>query len=277
MNRSFLITEDERRRIIGMHQTATKKHYIMEKYEGGLIMEGDDLCDIECENKIAAYGSNGDAVKEIQHALSKCGFNIKYEGGGMNTGCAKDKNKCDGKFRQHTRDAVKEFQKANGLFVDGKVGSITLAKLVSEGCLDDPQCDCNNQQDVIDDYDQDIIDTDPIKIIDTVDCEKLKKCVKEYILSLDIPDYKGFKSCIGNEDQLKDSDQEDPANFDKDGFVEGCAWFIRTNENTVGYKRIMSCPDYLNCMPSTNRDNLKYCNSKAIQACKAKGCTKITY
>lgn len=276
MNRSFLITEDERRRIIGMHQTATKKHYIMEKYDGGLIMEGDDLCDIECENKIAAYGSNGEAVKEIQHALSKCGYNIKYEGGGMNTGCAKDKKNCDGKFRQHTRDAVKEFQKANGLTVDGKVGSITLAKLVSEGCLDDPQCDCKNQQDVIDDNDQDIIEIDPIKIIDSVDCEKLKKCVKEYILSLDIPDYKGFKSCIGSDNQLKDTDKENILELDKNGFVEGCAWFIRTNENTVGYKRIMGCPSYVDCMPKIGGTN-EWCNTKAIKMCEERGCTKITY
>jgi hypothetical protein len=274
MNRSFLITEDERRRIIGMHQTATKNQYIMEKYEGGLIMEGDDLCDIECEDKIAAYGSNGEAVKEIQHALSKCGYNIKYEGGGMNSGCAKDKKNCDGKFRQHTRDAVKEFQRANGLTVDGKVGSITLAKLVSEGCLEDPQCDCKDFQE--DDYIEDVIDTDPIKIIDTVDCEKLKKCIKNHILT-PVPDYPSFEKCIGDNEKKRDSDREDPAELDKDGFVEGCAWFIRTNENTVGYKRIMSCPDYLNCMPSTNKQNTTYCNSKAIQACKAKGCTKITY
>ena len=145
MNRRFTITEEEKRRIIGMHQIATKSHYIMEKYEGGLIMEGDDLCEIECERKVAAYGSNGDAVKEIQHALSKCGYNTKYEGGGMKQGCGEDKNNCDGKFREHTRDSVKEFQRENGLTVDGKVGSDTLKKLVSEGCLDDPQCDCKKQ------------------------------------------------------------------------------------------------------------------------------------
>ena len=107
MNKRFTITEEEKRRIIGMHQIATKSHYIMEKYEGGLIMVGDDLCEIECERKIAAYGSNGDAVKEIQHALSKCGYNTEYEGGGMNQGCGEDKNNCDGKFREHTRDSVK--------------------------------------------------------------------------------------------------------------------------------------------------------------------------
>jgi hypothetical protein len=273
MNRSFLITEDERRRIIGMHQTATKKHYIMEKYEGGLIMEGDDLCDIECEYKIAAYGSNGDAVKEIQHALSKCGYNIKYEGGGMNAGCAKDMKKCDGKFRQHTRDAVKEFQRENKLTDDGKVGSITLAKLVSKGCLKDPQCDCKNRQDEIDDdnQNQDIINIDPIKIIDSVDCDKLKKCVKEYILNIPVPDYNGFISCIGNDNQ-----SEDNPDLNKDGFIEGCTWFIRTNENTLGYKRIMACPSYVDCMPKINGTN-KWCNTKAIKMCSERGCTKITY
>jgi len=192
MNRRFTITEEEKRRIIGMHQIATKNHYIMEKYEGGLIMEGDDLCEIECERKMAAYGSNGDAVKEIQHALAECGYNTKYEGGGMNQGCREDKNKCDGKFRQHTRDSVKEFQEGNGLTVDGKVGSETLKKLVSEGCLTDPQCDCEKQ-----DIDQDDTKQD---YVEQFDCEEVKHCMEKYLFRKTtlVPDYSGFMECILN-------------------------------------------------------------------------------
>ena len=194
MNKRFTITEEEKRRIISMHQTANKNHYIMEKYEGGLIMEGDDLCEIECERKIAAYGSNGDAVKEIQHALSKCGYNTKYEGGGMNAGCAKDKKNCDGKFKEHTRDSVKEFQKKNGLIVDGKVGSDTLKKLVSEGCLDDPQCDCKKQ-----DFDQEFEKDDTKEdYVEQFDCEEVKYCMEKYLFRSTAPDYPGFMECILN-------------------------------------------------------------------------------
>ena len=269
MNKRFTITEEEKRRIIGMHQTANKNHYIMEKYEGGLIMEGDDLCEIECERKIAAYGSNGDAVKEIQHALSKCGYNTKYEGGGMNQGCREDKNKCDGKFRQHTRDSVKEFQEGNGLTVDGKVGSETLKKLVSEGCLDDPQCDCEKQ-----DIDQDDTKQDDTKqdYVEQFDCEEVKHCMQKYLFANPVPDYPGFMECILN-NARNDNDKTDYPNFDKDGFVEGCYWYIRTNENTVGYKKIDKCPQYINCMPIAGGVN-KNCNSIGIKMCIKAGCTK---
>jgi len=201
MNKRFTITEEEKRRIIGMHQTANKNHYIMEKYEGGLIMEGDDLCEIECERKMAAYGSNGDAVKEIQHALAECGYNTKYEGGGMNQGCREDKNKCDGKFRQHTRDSVKEFQEENGLTVDGKVGSNTLKKLISEGCLDDPQCDCEKQ-----DFDQEFKQDDTKQdYVEQFDCEEVKHCMQKYLFANPVPDYSGFMECILN-NARKDND-----------------------------------------------------------------------
>ena len=201
MNRRFTITEEEKRRIIGMHQIATKSHYIMEKYEGGLIMAGDDLCEIECERKIAAYGSNGDAVKEIQHALSKCGYNTKYEGGGMKQGCGEDKKNCDGKFREHTRDSVKEFQRENGLTpVDGKVGSDTLEKLVSEGCLKDPQCNCKEQE-----FEQDDTKEDYVK---QFDCEEVKHCMQKYLFANPVPDYPGFMECILN-NARNDNDKTD--------------------------------------------------------------------
>jgi hypothetical protein len=273
MNKSFLITEQERKRIIGMHTYATRTQHLNEIYEGGIIQEGDDLCEIICKRKMAAYGSNGDAVKEIQHALAKCGYNAKYEGGGMNTGCAKDKNSCDGKFRQHTRDAVKEFQKDNKLTVDGKVGYNTLMSLQEEGCIDLPDCKCdddNNQK-----QDNDLKFDDPKKMIDDVNCDTLKKCVYDHIIMVPVPDYNKFNKCIGG-GQKDDTDLKDNIYLDKEGFVEGCTWHIRTNDTTQGYKRIIECPKSLNCMPGPNKD-MKYCNSKAIKACEAKKCTNITY
>ena len=263
MNKRFTITEEEKRRIIGMHQTANKNHYIMEKYEGGLIMEGDDLCEIECERKIAAYGSNGDAVKEIQHALSKCGYNTKYEGGGMNAGCAKDKKNCDGKFKEHTRDSVKEFQRENGLTVDGKVGSDTLKKLVSEGCLDDPECDCE-EQDIDQEFKQDDTKEDYVK---QFDCEEVKHCMQKYLFASPVPDYSGFMECILN-NARKDSDNTNYPDFVKDGHIIQCYWYVD------GIKK-SECPQYINCMPMTGGDN-KNCNSIGIKACIKAGCTKKT-
>jgi hypothetical protein len=45
---------------------------------------------------------------------------------------------------------------------------------------------------------------DPIfKSIDSIDCEKLKKCVKDHILITTAPDYLGFEKCIGGGDKQK--------------------------------------------------------------------------
>ena len=185
----------------------------------------------------------------------------------MNQGCGEDKNNCDGKFREHTRDSVKEFQRENGLTVDGKVGSDTLKKLVSEGCLDDPECDCE-EQDFDQEFEQDDTKEDYVK---QFDCEEVKHCMQKYLFASPVPDYSGFMECILN-NAIKDSDKTDYSDFDKDGFVEGCSWYIRTNENTAGYKKIDKCPQYINCMPMVGGDN-KNCNSIGIKACIKAGCT----
>ncbi len=56
----------------------------------------------------------GDDVKFVQVALNKNGFNC---------------GTADGVFGQKTEKAVKAFQKANGLVVDGEVGKNTAAAL----------------------------------------------------------------------------------------------------------------------------------------------------
>ena len=63
------------------------KRVISESYEGGSIQVGDVPCDIHCKRKLAKSGSNGNVVKYIQHLLAANGFNQKYQGGGMNSGC----------------------------------------------------------------------------------------------------------------------------------------------------------------------------------------------
>ena len=63
------------------------------------------------------YGSKGDAVRTMQEALVKLGYA---------PGAA------DGKFGRGTENAVKQFQRSNGLVADGLAGSKTLTLLYSQ-------------------------------------------------------------------------------------------------------------------------------------------------
>ncbi len=58
-------------------------------------------------------GDSGNAVRDLQSALSAAGFEILV----------------DGDFGKHTADAVKEFQRHRGLKADGEVGPVTWAAL----------------------------------------------------------------------------------------------------------------------------------------------------
>ncbi len=62
------------------------------------------------------FGDSGSAVKEMQQALNKLGYNT---------------NGADGKYGNGTRNAVKSFQRANRLTADGIAGNNTLTKLFS--------------------------------------------------------------------------------------------------------------------------------------------------
>lgn len=63
---------------------------------------------------VLAVGSKGENVKKVQERLIKYGYL---------------KGAADGVFGNATLEAVKAFQKKNGLTADGKVGSATAAKL----------------------------------------------------------------------------------------------------------------------------------------------------
>lgn len=63
-------------------------------------------------------GSKGEAVQALQRLLSTYGYNLG------------SKNPFDGDFGSKTDSAVRGFQKANGLEVDGIVGAKTWAKLL---------------------------------------------------------------------------------------------------------------------------------------------------
>ncbi|MGN1317296.1 MAG: peptidoglycan-binding protein [Acutalibacteraceae bacterium] len=61
------------------------------------------------------YGSSGGDVKKLQEALNKNGYKLDV----------------DGQFGSKTQSAVKDYQKKNGLAVDGIVGKNTWSKLTS--------------------------------------------------------------------------------------------------------------------------------------------------
>ncbi len=60
-----------------------------------------------------SYGSSGEDVKKLQQALNSCGYKLDV----------------DGKFGSKTQAAVKDYQKKNGLSVDGIVGEKTWGSL----------------------------------------------------------------------------------------------------------------------------------------------------
>ena len=68
------------------------------------------------ESDVLRRGDKGDDVKRLQQALMSLGYGLPKYG-------------ADGDFGKETEDAVKAFQKANGLTADGEVGPKTKAAL----------------------------------------------------------------------------------------------------------------------------------------------------
>ena len=64
------------------------------------------------------YGSSGDEVKKLQQSLINAGYDLGSAG-------------ADGIYGEKTQAAVKQYQQANGLAVDGIAGNNTLGKLYS--------------------------------------------------------------------------------------------------------------------------------------------------
>lgn len=174
--KKLILDSLEKQRILKLHENA-KKETLFEAYIQN-IEENDTICDIFCEKKQAKYWAKGPVVKQIQHALANCGFNPKFEGGGMNEGCKDDSNKCDGVFKKQTELAVKEFQKKYGLVDDGVVGKKTLEKLKENCQLDFQNCECEKNTE------NTKKDTDDTKIkYEKKQGERKEKILKDYELN----------------------------------------------------------------------------------------------
>lgn len=66
------------------------------------------------------YGSRGDEVRRLQQALQNAGYDIGSTG-------------ADGIYGSNTQSAVRRYQQANGLGVDGIAGDLTQGKLYGSG------------------------------------------------------------------------------------------------------------------------------------------------
>jgi len=78
-------------------------------------------------NKIIGLNAKGPLVKEVQSKLIEYGYS-GTSSGSITTdvaGCKADFEKCDGIYGPTTKEMVKQYQKDNGLSVDGIVGQQT--------------------------------------------------------------------------------------------------------------------------------------------------------
>ena len=85
---------------------------------GAKKADSSDKKDSGSSDGTCAAGDSGDKVRKVQRRLKKLGY---YKGS------------IDGDFGNGTKDAVKRFQKKNGLSVNGRVNKNTLNKLNSSG------------------------------------------------------------------------------------------------------------------------------------------------
>lgn len=81
-----------------------------------MISYCDDACDIEPEPDVLRYGSEGEAVRELQEDLLALGFRLPKYG-------------ADGEFGNETEEAVKAFQICHGLPATGIADAATLAAI----------------------------------------------------------------------------------------------------------------------------------------------------
>jgi hypothetical protein len=98
------------------------------KNASGYVQPTDtDWSAVTTNNKVIGLNAKGPLVKKVQNKL----INYGYSGttlGSITTdveGCKADVEKCDGIYGKSTKEMVKQYQKDNGLSVDGIVGQQT--------------------------------------------------------------------------------------------------------------------------------------------------------
>ena len=126
MKNLFIINEEEKNRILNLHETATKRHYLSEKQTTENVIRITES-DLKKTIKKVFLREDDEALPEtkniplgkveaVQQALVDAGYNIGPTG-------------VDGVFGKNTRSAVLKYQKDNGIKQTGNVGPITAGKL----------------------------------------------------------------------------------------------------------------------------------------------------
>ena len=100
----------------GLNETGKVNKSTLEKLNSSKAKKADESDKKESSDGTCAPGDSGEKVRKVQRRLKKLGY---YKSG------------IDGDFGNKTKEAVKKFQKKNGLSVTGKVNKNTLTKLNS--------------------------------------------------------------------------------------------------------------------------------------------------
>jgi hypothetical protein len=126
MKNLFLINEEEKNRILNLHETATKRHYLSEQQTTENVIRITES-DLKKTIKKVFLREDDEALPEtkniplgkveaVQQALVDAGYGVGPTG-------------VDGIFGKYTRNAVLKYQKDNGIKQTGNVGPITAGRL----------------------------------------------------------------------------------------------------------------------------------------------------
>ena len=148
----------------------------------------DEFCDIRLGKAQVKKGAEGDLVKLFQEALINCGIKLPEFG-------------VDGNFGNETREGVEEFQRREGLTIDGGIGIETSGKLCELGCIPKEVCSkCEGNKGNEKNND---MGTGFIEGRINVDCERVQGCISEFMGGLseefcvDEDKIKGLLQCVG--------------------------------------------------------------------------------
>jgi peptidoglycan hydrolase-like protein with peptidoglycan-binding domain len=114
MSKLFLISEEEKNRILNLHEYAIKREMVSQKK---LVKTLNEDMEALPEYEGVSLGK----VEAVQQALVNLGYNIGSTGS--------NGNGVDGKFGEKTKAAVKKFQTSKNLYSDGIVGEKTAGAL----------------------------------------------------------------------------------------------------------------------------------------------------
>lgn len=156
-----------------------------------------DFCDILCGKAQLKKGAEGDLVKLFQEALVKCSMQEL------------DESFIDSDFGENTKNAVRDFQRRNGLTVDGGIGKETSGKMCELGCLPQDLCSsCPCSGGVPGEQGDPIIGGPIMGDIPkdgnvNVDCQKVQACISDFMKGLqddfcvDEDKVRGLLKCVG--------------------------------------------------------------------------------